>query len=262
MRQLADKYGVTLLPEIHASYGEKTHELVASKGYMIYDFFLPGLLIDALERRSGKLLASWAQELLDKKMWAVNMLGCHDGIPMLDLKGMLEGEQIQNLIDTIVARGGYIKNLHGQKNMYYQVNATYFSALGEDEKKMLMARAIQLFMPGKPQIWYLDLFGGRNDHEAVRRAGPGGHKEINRTNLNLERIDQEVASPLFRDQVELLRMRNSCKAFHPEAAIQVSCPHENLLEVSWEYAGSRAFLRADLSDFSFRVQADEFIMER
>jgi sucrose phosphorylase len=45
VRQLADKYGVTLLPEIHASYGEKTHELVASKGYMIYDFFLPGLLI-------------------------------------------------------------------------------------------------------------------------------------------------------------------------------------------------------------------------
>ena len=262
VRQLADKYGVTLLPEIHASYGEKTHELVASKGYMIYDFFLPGLLIDALERRSGKLLASWAQELLDKKMWAVNMLGCHDGIPMLDLKGMLEGEQIQNLIDTIVARGGYIKNLHGQKNMYYQVNATYFSALGEDEKKMLMARAIQLFMPGKPQIWYLDLFGGRNDHEAVRRAGPGGHKEINRTNLNLERIDQEVASPLFRDQVELLRMRNSCKAFHPEAAIQVTCTHENQLEVSSENAGSRAFLRADLSDFSFRVQADEFIMER
>ena len=87
VRQLADKYGVTLLPEIHASYGEKTHELVASKGYMIYDFFLPGLLIDALERGNGALLAGWAQELLDKKMWAVNMLGCHDGIPMLDLKG-------------------------------------------------------------------------------------------------------------------------------------------------------------------------------
>ena len=262
VRQLADKYGVTLLPEIHASYGEKTHELVASKGYMIYDFFLPGLLIDALERRSGRLLADWAQELLDKKMWAVNMLGCHDGIPMLDLKGMLEGEQIQNLIDTIVARGGYIKNLHGQKNMYYQVNATYFSALGEDEKKMLVARAIQLFMPGKPQIWYLDLFGGRNDHEAVRRAGPGGHKEINRTNLSLDRIETEITTALFHDQVALLRLRNNCPAFHPEAAIQVSCPHENLLEVSWEYAGSRAFLRADLSDFSFRVQADEFIMER
>ena len=262
VRQLADKYGLTLLPEIHASYGEKTHELVASKGYMIYDFFLPGLMIDALERRSGKLVAGWAQELLDKKMWAVNMLGCHDGIPMLDLKGMLEDDQIQNLIDTIVARGGYIKNLHGQKNMYYQVNATYFSALGEDERKMRMARAIQLFMPGKPQIWYLDLFGGKNDHEAVRRAGPGGHKEINRTNLSPERIEEQMASPLFRDQVALLRMRNSCAAFHPGAAIRVDCPAEHLLQISWAYGSSRACLQADLSDFSFRVEADGFVMER
>lgn len=263
VRELADKYGVTLLPEIHASYGEKTHELVASKGYMIYDFFLPGLLIDALERHSGTLLANWARELLNKKMWAVNMLGCHDGIPMLDLKGMLEDDQIQNLIDTIVARGGYIKNLHGQKNMYYQVNATYFSALGEDEKKMLMARAIQLFMPGKPQIWYLDLFGGKNDHEAVKRAGPGGHKEINRTNLSLERIDAELDSQLFRDQVALLRMRNSCGAFHPEADISVSCPNGSQLEIRWCHAGSEASLTANLSDFSFTVQTgDGFIMER
>ena len=263
VRQLADKYDVTLLPEIHASYGEKTHELVASKGYMIYDFFLPGLLIDALERRSGTLLASWAQELLDKKMWAVNMLGCHDGIPMLDLKGLLEGDQIQTLIDTIVARGGYIKNLHGQKNMYYQVNATYFSALGEDDKKMLMARAIQLFMPGKPQIWYLDLFGGKNDHEAVKRAGPGGHKEINRSNLSLARIDEEVTSPLFQDQVALLRMRNSCAAFHPDAEISVSNPENHRLEISWKYAGSSASLSANLSNFSFTVRTgDGFVMER
>ena len=72
--------------------------------------------------------------------------------------------------------GGYVKDLHGQKNIYYQVNATYFSALGEDERKMLLARALQIFMPGKPQIWYLDLFAGKNDYEAVKKAGPGGHK--------------------------------------------------------------------------------------
>ena len=70
-----------------------------------------------------------------------------------------------------------VKNLHGQKNLYYQVNATYYSALGESDEKMLLARAIQMFMPGKPQIWYLDLFAGKNDYEAVKLAGPGGHKE-------------------------------------------------------------------------------------
>ena len=213
-------------------------------------------LPSGFEKPQGKLLAQWAQELLDKKMWAVNMLGCHDGIPMLDLKGMLEGDQIQDLIDTIVARGGYIKNLHGQKNMYYQVNATYFSALGEDEKKMLMARAIQLFMPGKPQVWYLDLFGGKNDHEAVKLAGPGGHKEINRSNLSLERIETELAKPMFNDQVELLRMRNTCKAFHEDADIRVSCPQEHLLQITWEYDGSKASLEADLTAMRFTVKTE------
>ena len=73
-------------------------------------------MIDALERGSADTLAAWAQEILDKHILTVNMLGCHDGIPMLDLKGLLPEERIQNLIDLIVTRGGMVKNLHGQKN--------------------------------------------------------------------------------------------------------------------------------------------------
>ena len=65
----------------------------------------------------------------------------------------------------------------GKKISYYQVNATYFSALGECEQKLRLARAIQLFMPGIPQVWYLDLFAGKNDYEAANRGGTGGHKE-------------------------------------------------------------------------------------
>ena len=72
---------------------------------------------------------------MEKEIHVVNMLGCHDGIPLLDLKGLIPEERIQQIIDTVVARGGYVKDLHGQKNVYYQVNATYYSALGEDDQK-------------------------------------------------------------------------------------------------------------------------------
>ncbi len=253
VRELADKYGLTLLPEIHASYAEKTYELVASKGYMVYDFFLPGLIIDALERGNGEVLAAWVQELLSKDIKTVNMLGCHDGIPLLDLKGLLPDEQIQLLIDTIVERGGYVKNLHGQKNMYYQVNATYYSALGEDDRKMLLARALQMFMPGKPQVWYLDLFAGRNDHEAVHRAGPGGHKEINRTNLTATQIQEGLENPLVRKQLELLRFRNECGAFSADANISVSCQDGGKLEIRWEKNKEVATLTADLQTLDFAV---------
>ena len=256
VRVLADKYHVTLLPEIHASYGEKTHELVSSKGYMVYDFFLPGLTIDALERKTGALLASWAQEMLDKNIRAVNLLGCHDGIPLLDLKGLLTDEQIQSLIDTVVARGGYIKNLHGQKNVYYQVNATFYSALGADDRKMLLARALQMFMPGKPQIWYLDLFAGENDHEAVRRAGPGGHKEINRTNLSNEEMEKRLSMPLVQKQIDLLKFRNGNPAFGEDSRITVSSDGSKISFVH-ENNGCTAELHADLATCSFTVSAKD-----
>ena len=252
VRELADKYNLTLLPEIHASYGEKNYEQIAQKGYMTYDFFLPGLIIDALESGDGKHLSDWAKELIEKDIHTVNMLGCHDGIPLLDLKGLLSEERIQNLIDTIVGRGGYVKDLHGQKNMYYQVNATYYSALGEEDTKMLLARALQLFMPGKPQIWYLDLFAGKNDHEAVKRAGAGGHKEINRTNLTTEQMEEALKKPVVARQLELLRFRGTCPAFAKESKIIVNS-NDNHMEFIWENAGYQAKLTADLKTCEYMI---------
>lgn len=245
VRKLADKYNLTLLPEIHASYGEKNYEQIAGKGYMTYDFFLPGLIIDALESGDGKHLFDWAKELIEKDIHTVNMLGCHDGIPLLDLKGLLSEERIQNLIDTVVGRGGYVKDLHGQKNMYYQVNATYYSALGEDDAKMLLARALQLFMPGKPQIWYLDLFAGKNDHEAVKRAGAGGHKEINRTNLTTEQMGEALKKPIVARQLELLRFRSTCPAFADDSEYKIECEGKNIC-IKWKKNGVEAVLNADL----------------
>lgn len=201
IKVLADKCGLTLLPEIHSKYEEKIHEKLAEKGYMTYDFFLPGLIIDALERNTNEFLIKWISDLQEKGIRVVNMLGCHDGIPLLDLKGLIADEQIERLIEIVVKRGGYVKDLHGKKNIYYQVNATYYSALGEDDAKLLLARAIQIFMPGKPQVWYLDLLAGKNDHAAVEKAGPGGHKEINRTNLTLEQACKGLEKNVVRQQL-------------------------------------------------------------
>ena len=252
LQEIADKYGVKLLPEIHASYAEGNYRTLADKGYMTYDFFLPGLILDAIEHQDGTLLKKWAEEIDSGKIRTVNMLGCHDGIPLLDLRGLLPEERIQELIRTVVGRGGYVKDLHGNKNMYYQVNATYYSALGEDERKMLLARALQLFMPGKPQIWYLDLFAGKNDYEAVKRAGAGGHKEINRSNLSAADIEEGLKRPVVQKQLELLRFRNTCPAFGFDAVF--SCSLEGpVLKLGWEKNGVHAVLTADLATLEYEI---------
>ena len=87
IHKLAKPYGIRLLPEIHAGYKEKKYELIAQKGYLTYDFFLPGLILDALYRGDGTYLEQWAKEQIKEHIYTVNMLGCHDGIPVLDLAG-------------------------------------------------------------------------------------------------------------------------------------------------------------------------------
>jgi glycosidase len=255
VKGLADRRGLKLLPEIHSTYEERIHETIAAKGFLTYDFFLPGLLIDAFERKDTTTLRRWIADLLDKGIRTVNMLGCHDGIPLLDLRGLLSDEEIDRLIETVKARGGYVKDLHGQKKMYYQVNATYYSALGEDDQKLLLARAIQLFMPGKPQVWYLDLFAGKNDHAAVERAGSGGHKEINRTNLTTADVEEGLRAPVVQQQLDLLRFRNTCPAFGFDATCAVGDTPANQLTVVWRNNGHTATLDADLTACTFTITA-------
>ncbi|EPH06773.1 sucrose phosphorylase [Propionibacterium sp. oral taxon 192 str. F0372] len=254
VRKLADERGVKLLPEIHSRYEERIHEEISARGYLTYDFFLPGLLIHSLATRDTGVLKRWIGELVDKDIRTINMLGCHDGIPLLDLKGLLSDDEIQQLIGLVTSRGGHVKDLHGDTTIYYQVNATYYSALGEDDDAMVLARAIQMFVPGKPQVWYLDLFAGRNDHAAVTAAGEGGHKEINRTNLSVADIEAGLATPVVQRQLELLRLRSTHPAFGFDAEISVADTPNDELEITWSRGDSWARLRADLNSKEFGIE--------
>ena len=255
VKTLADAHGVALLPEIHSRYEERIHEVIAAKGFMTYDFFLPGLLIHAFEQADATKLKAWIGDLLGQGIKTVNMLGCHDGIPLLDLKGLLTDDEIDHVIATVKGRGGHVKDLHGEKKMYYQVNATYFSALGESDAALLLARAIQLFMPGKPQVWYLDLFAGKNNLAAVEKAGSGGHKEINRTNLTADDVASGLLQPVVQRQLDLLRWRNACPAFGFDAACTVGETAASELVLTWSKDGHTARLEADLARQCFTIRA-------
>jgi sucrose phosphorylase len=265
LKAIARRYDLTIFPEVHAQYGTGLHEEVAAKGYPVYDFFLPGLMIDALDRGTGVHLLDWIEDIRCKGLETINMLGCHDGIPVLDLKGikadgdarklLLDDDEIDRVVARILDRGGRVKNLYGpdgRKIAYYQVNATFFSALGEDEDKLRLARAIQLFMPGIPQIWYLDLFAGSNDYEAADRAGTAGHKEINRTNLSLDVIEERLRWPIVQDQLQMIRLRNTSPAFQGEFEVELTEPH--LLRLAWRQGECRATLQADLKSLRFSIE--------
>jgi sucrose phosphorylase len=100
LKGIARKYDLIIFPEVHAEYGKGLHEEVASKGFPIYDFFFPGLVLDALERGSNAHLLDWINEITSKGLETINMLGCHDGIPVLDLRGAeIDGESRPGLLE-------------------------------------------------------------------------------------------------------------------------------------------------------------------
>jgi sucrose phosphorylase len=264
LNEIAEKYDLILLPEIHAEYGSGTHIELAQQGFLIYDFFFPGLLIDALDRGINKHLLRWIRELIAKGIKTVNMLGCHDGIPVLDLRGkngddkavtgLLADEQIDVVIENIVDRGGIVKNLYGpdgKKISYYQVNATFFSALGENEQKLRLARAIQLFMPGIPQVWYLDLFAGKNNYKAANNGDACCHKEINRTNLSLSDLENGLKQAVVLDQLQMIRLRNTSPAF--DGQLEIGETDENELQLTWKNGNATATLHANLQDLRFSI---------
>ena len=264
IKKIAQQNNLMLLPEIHAEYGLHLHDEVANEGYYIYDFFLPGLTIHTIENKTSKALLSWAKEIIAKGYKTVNMLGCHDGIPVLDLKGkevngvynkgLLEDAEIESIMNKIMERGGRVKNLYdpsGNKISYYQINATFFSALGEDEQKLLLARAIQMFMPGIPQVWYLDIFAGKNNYEAADNGGSAGHKEINRTSLIMKDIAQGLKTEVVKKQLEIMHLRNTSNAF--SGHIEINDTVDAIIDVKWVNGTTVAHLKANLETNSFTI---------
>lgn len=268
INDIAKKNNLLLLPEIHAEYGMHLHDEVAAEGYFIYDFFLPGLLIHTLEKGSNRALLKWGNDIINNGFKTVNMLGCHDGIPVLDLKGkdvngqfqegLLTDAEIDEIMELVIERGGRVKNLYGadgKKISYYQVNATYYSALGENDQKMLLARAIQLFMPGIPQVWYLDVFAGKNNYEAADNGGVGGHKEINRTTLSMADIEAGLQKEVVIKQLELIRLRNTSKAFFGTVTFENTA--EDMLKITWTNDKDFAMLSANLKTLTFSIDTSE-----
>ena len=265
IKKIAQQNNLMLLPEIHAEYGLHLHDEVANEGYYIYDFFLPGLTIHTIESQTSSALIRWAKEIIAKGYKTVNMLGCHDGIPVLDLKGkevngvynkgLLEDAEIESIMNTIMERGGRVKNLYdpsGNKISYYQINATFFSALGEDEQKLLLARVIQMFMPGIPQVWYLDIFAGKNNYEAADNGGSAGHKEINRTALSMNDIEEGLKTEIVKKQLEIIRLRNTSDAFSGE--VEINDFVDDILDIKWTNGTSIAHLIANLNSKGFTIK--------
>ncbi len=241
--ELADSLGVAVLPEVHDEYA--THERLAAHGFWTYDFVLPGLVLHAFRTGESRRLAD---HLARSPRRQFTTLDCHDGIPVRpDLDGvLLQGEMLD--LETHVRRQGgnvnrILSDAHSAGVDVHQLNCTYYSALDCDDERYLAARAIQLFARGVPQIYYVGLLAGENDHEAVERAGEG--RAINRHDFRLEEIHAALERPVVRRLLDLIRLRNTHPAFDGELDVDAHDPP--VLRLVWRAGDASLALEIDVS---------------
>ena len=169
--------------------------------------------------------------------------------------GLLDPAAIDALVEEIHRRsGGESRQATGEaaSNLdLYQVNCTYYDALGRDDAAYLLARAIQFFAPGIPQVYYVGLLGGTNDLELLRRSGVG--RDINRHYYTIEEIGAAIQRPMVERLFALIRWRNAHPAFGGVLEIAGAGDHE--LTLTWRNHQHWAMLAVDLRVRSGLIRA-------
>jgi sucrose phosphorylase len=247
----AHALNIEVLVEIHTYHQDQIN--IAKRVDWVYDFALPPLVLHALYTRTAAHLKHW---LSISPRNCITVLDTHDGIGVIDvgpdrrgaeiLPGLLTAEEIDNLVETIHARSnGESRQATGAaaNNLdLYQVNCTYYDALGRRDEEYLIARALQFFALGIPQVYYVGLLAGANDLGLLRRTGVG--RDINRHYYSRREIDSELARPVVSALFDLIRFRNTHPAFSGEFRLLPSAEHQ--IHIEWRNGDQWARLEADL----------------
>lgn len=248
VKDIVEPYGVEILPEIHEHY--TIQQKLAQKGYWVYDFALPMLVLHALYSGKPSKLADWLR-ICPRKQFTT--LDTHDGIGVVDVIGLLSDEEIETTKEFLYSRGANVKRIYSTtayNNLdIYQVNCTYYSALGDNDDAYLLARAIQFFAPGIPQVYYVGLLAGPNDLELLESTKVG--RNINRHYYTKEEVEQNIQRPVVKRLLKLMEFRNKCQTFDGDINVMDS---EGKLTIERQGTnGEKAILNADLTNHTLNI---------
>jgi sucrose phosphorylase len=212
--------GLEVLVEVHSYYRRQVE--IAAQVDRVYDFALPPLVLHALHSGDVGPLLAWLDV---RPVNCVTVLDTHDGIGVVDVgadpadpggsPGLLTPEQIHDLVEAMHEGSGDTSRLAtgaAASNVdLYQVNCTYYDALGRDDAKYVLARLLQFFTPGVPQVYYVGLLAGGNDVKLLRQTGVG--RDVNRHHYTLGDIEEALARPVVQGLFGAIRFRNTHPAF-------------------------------------------------
>jgi sucrose phosphorylase len=201
---------------------------------MVYNFTLPPLLFYSFAKEDATVLSNWAKglNLESENNTFFNFTASHDGIGVRPLEGILDPEELEELIEIVKVNKGqvsYKQNPDGSESPY-ELNITYVDAILADKssskaEKFLASQSIQYALPGVPATYIHSLLGSRNWVDGVKQTGRA--RTINREKLQVENLISELNNPesfrarVFFPYLDLIKIRKKQNAFHPNAGFKI-----------------------------------------
>lgn len=260
LTEQARKLGMDVLVEVHSHFSQQIE--IGRRVDRVYDFALPPLVLHALLFGDGSALARWLEI---RPHNAVTVLDTHDGIGVIDvgadpsnraLAGLLEPAEIHRLVERMHDNsGGTSRQATGAaaSNVdLYQVNCTFYDALGRDDNRYLLARLLQFFTPGIPQVYYVGLLAGGNDMALLGRTGVG--RDVNRHAYSDTELAAALQRPVVRRLRAAIRFRNAHPAFSGEFEVFLTGDGSTLV-LGWRAGDDVAELTADLAAGAYEVRS-------
>jgi len=260
LTQQAKALGMEVLVEVHSYYRQQLE--VALQVDRVYDFALPPLILHAIFNRRAIYLKQW---LAISPRNAITVLDTHDGIGIIDVgadsanpranPGLIPEAELDALVEQIHL------NSHGQSRQasgstasnldLYQVNCTFYEALGRNDRDYLLARALQFFAPGVPQVYYVGLLAGENDMALLAQSGVG--RDINRHGYTSEEVEQALQRPVVQSLFELIRFRNQHPAFNGTFSLPKT--EDSAIALRWDNGADWAELEVNLASGGYHISS-------
>jgi sucrose phosphorylase len=244
LKRMAADHEIELLCEIHTD--TETQKKIADDGFWIYDFMLPYTVLHTLINQSSDLLY---RVLKNRPYNQFTTLDCHDGVPVKpDLDGWVDWNEVRKVCDICEERGARFTRIISEEHKgaggfdVHQICGSYYSLLGDDDA-YIAARAIQFFVPGIPQVYYVGLLAGENDEE--RRIQSGDNRELNRHNFSSEEIAEAVKKPVVQRLIRLIKFRNEHPAFNGNFFVEAAGEHR--VDLQWRKDAEYCSLHIDLN---------------
>ncbi len=200
------------------------------EAHLIYNFALSGLVAHGFLTESAKALGDYLQTLSVPRedTGYFHVLATHDGIGVRPLIGILSKEEIEQLAEATIARGGAVnfKINADDSRSPYELNITYYSILKAPQeseewtaRKFRSAHMILLSLAGIPGIYYHSLFASENQLDEKERTGM--NRSINRKAIALPLTKREER--WMGEMKELFYARSQNAAFHPNGKQEIFC---------------------------------------